>query len=132
METYLGLLRKESESDFGVSFPDFPGCVTAGRTLEEARELAVEALELHIDGMISDGETMPTASDLDDVMANPENRDGIAILVEIRRSKPRAVRVNITLDEQTLREIDEYVEAAGLSRSGFLSRAARRELDRTG
>ncbi len=130
MKTYLGLLRKEADSDFGVSFPDFPGCVTAGKTLEEARELAAEALDLHVDGMLSDGEDIPAPSDLDDVMADPENRDGIAILVELHQAKPRAVRVNITLDERTLREIDDYVEQAGLSRSGFLSLAARRELDR--
>ena len=33
---YVAYLHKDRDSDFGVSFPDFPGCVTAGRTLEEA------------------------------------------------------------------------------------------------
>jgi predicted RNase H-like HicB family nuclease len=46
MIAYIALLRKESGTDFGVDFPDFPGCVTAGKTLEEARKMAVEALEL--------------------------------------------------------------------------------------
>jgi len=36
MANYIALLQKEEDSDFGVSFPDFPGCVTAGRTLDEA------------------------------------------------------------------------------------------------
>ena len=45
---YIAYLHKDKNSDFGVSFPDFPGCVTAGKTLEEARKLAVEALTLHM------------------------------------------------------------------------------------
>jgi len=40
---YIAYLHKDKKSDFGVSFPDFPGCITAGRTLEEARQLAEEA-----------------------------------------------------------------------------------------
>ena len=35
--TYIGLVHKDAGSDYGVSFPDRPGCVTAGATLEEAR-----------------------------------------------------------------------------------------------
>lgn len=43
MTSYVGLLRKDAASDYGVEFPDFPGCVTAGRDLDEARRMAVEA-----------------------------------------------------------------------------------------
>jgi predicted RNase H-like HicB family nuclease len=59
---YIAYLHKDRDSDFGVSFPDFPGCVTAGRTLEEARRMAAEALALHIAGMIEDGEMVPDPS----------------------------------------------------------------------
>ena len=52
---YIAYLHKDRKSDFGVSFPDFPGCVTAGRTLDEARRMAAEALALHIRGMLDDG-----------------------------------------------------------------------------
>ena len=44
MTAYTALLRKEPNSDFGVDFPDFPGCVTAGRTLDEARRMAGDSL----------------------------------------------------------------------------------------
>jgi predicted RNase H-like HicB family nuclease len=56
---YIAYLHKEKDSDYGVSFPNFPGCITAGRTLEEARRMAVEALALHIQGMIEDGLAVP-------------------------------------------------------------------------
>ena len=45
---YIAYLHKDRDSDYGVSFPDFPGCITAGRTLDEASRLAGEALALHI------------------------------------------------------------------------------------
>ena len=56
---YIPYLHKDRKSDFGVSFPDFPGCITAGRTSEEARRRAAEALSFHIAGMIEDGEKIP-------------------------------------------------------------------------
>jgi predicted RNase H-like HicB family nuclease len=48
MTSYIGLFGKDADSDFGVDFPDFPGCVSAGATLDEARRMVQEALELHV------------------------------------------------------------------------------------
>ena len=46
---YIALIHKEENTDYGVSFPDFPGCVSAGETLEQVKMLAQEALISHID-----------------------------------------------------------------------------------
>ena len=92
---YIAYLHKEKDSDYGVSFPDFPGCITAGRTLEEARRMAVEALALHIQGMIEDGATVPEPSKLDDLQSDPDLRDGVALVVPAELPSKR-VRVNIT------------------------------------
>ena len=62
MARYIGLVHKEEASDYGVSFPDFPGVVTAGKDLDDARAMAEEALDLHIEGLISDGATIPEPS----------------------------------------------------------------------
>src|SRR4051794_33605226 len=80
---YIAILHKDPESDFGVSFPDFPGCITAGRTFEEAREMAREALAGHIAVMRDGGDPVPTPSPLDAVMRDPEFRDGAAFLVSL-------------------------------------------------
>jgi predicted RNase H-like HicB family nuclease/predicted RNA binding protein YcfA (HicA-like mRNA interferase family) len=56
---YIAYLHKNRKSDFGVSCPDFPGCITTGRTLEEARRRAAEALSFHMAGLIQDGEKIP-------------------------------------------------------------------------
>ena len=80
MTAYLALLRKQPDSDYGVDFPDFPGCVTAGTTLEDARRMAAEAIRFHVEGMIEDGEPIPAPSRLDEIMADPNHRDAVAVL----------------------------------------------------
>jgi predicted RNase H-like HicB family nuclease len=125
MTSYIALIHKEPRSDFGVSFPDFPGCVTAGRSLDEARKMAEEALALHVDGMREDGEKLPVPSSLESVMAKRDNRDAVAILVTLRERAQATVRVNITLAQADLAAIDAHAEATGMSRSGFLVSAAR-------
>ena len=128
MADYIALIHKEPTSDYGVSFPDFPGCVTAGTTLDEARREAAEALAMHIDGMIEDGEAIPEPSLLEDVMAERENREAVAFLVPAPVRQARAVRVNITLPEDVLADVDRVAGRQGLSRSSFLARAARRAM----
>ena len=124
MTSYIGLIRKDADSDFGVDFPDFPGCVSAGDTLDEARRMAQEALELHVGGMVEDGEKLPAASSLEAIMTNPENADAVAFLVTLPEPADRTVRVNITLPERLLRRID----ARAKNRSAFLARAAEKAL----
>ena len=95
MSYYIALIHKEPASDFGVSFPDFPGCVTAGSTLDEAFDMAVEALAGHIEAMTEAGEAIPSASSMEEVMANPENRDGVAVLVPAPEPADRAMRLSV-------------------------------------
>jgi predicted RNase H-like HicB family nuclease len=62
METYIAVVHKDEESSFGVSFPDFPGCVTSADSMEAAQRAAREALLFHIEGMKEDGEAIPPPS----------------------------------------------------------------------
>jgi predicted RNase H-like HicB family nuclease len=126
MRSYIGLIRKDPGSHFGVSFPDFPGVVTAGTSLDDARTMAEEALALHIEGLAEDGEAISEPSSLDDVMSDPNNNDGVAILVSVKSEAPKVVRVNVTLPGDVLEEIDRFAEAHGYTRSGFLTQAAKK------
>jgi predicted RNase H-like HicB family nuclease len=127
MRHYIGLVHKDADSDYGVSFPDFPGAVTAARTMDEAAEMAEEALALHVEGMLAEGEAIPTPSSFDQVRAKPESCDGLPVLVPLK-TDALAMRVNVTLPAAVLRRIDEHVEKQGWTRSGFLAAAAQREL----
>ena len=127
MTHYIALIHKDAHSDYGVSFPDFPGCISAGSTLDEARDMGAEALAFHIEGMVEDGLTIPDPSDLEAVMSDPDNRDGVAILIKAEVNT-KAVRVNITIPQDALNLIDAYAEAHGYTRSGFLVKAARQAI----
>jgi predicted RNase H-like HicB family nuclease len=121
MANYIAIVHKGSKTDFGVSFPDFPGCITAGQTVDEAKDLAQEALALHVKGMIEDGDEMPAPSKLEDIMADADYADAVAYLVvSIPDTKPRTIRVNITVPEMTLKQIDAAAKKRGMSRSSFL------------
>jgi predicted RNase H-like HicB family nuclease len=120
---YIAYLHKDKGSDFGVSFPDFPGCVTAGRTLEEAREMAVEALTLHIAGMIEDGDALPEPSTLDQLAHDPAMRGAVAFLISAEAPE-KTVRVNITARESQIEAIDRLARKAGMTRSAYMVRSA--------
>lgn len=123
MASYIGLMRKEPGTDFGVNFPDFPGCITAGETMDEAYRLAAEALAFHVEGMTEDGLPIPEPSALEAVMAAPDNQDAVPFMVPLSIT-PKVVRVNVTMDENLLRAID----AVAPNRSAFLAEGARRLL----
>lgn len=129
MRNYIGLIHKETDSDFGVSFPDLPGLATAGTSLDDARAMAEEALALHIEGLVADGEAIPEPSSLEEVMTDPDNRDSVAILVAVKTAARKAVRVNVTLPEDVLEQIDSFAAAHGFTRSGFIAQAAKKAME---
>lgn len=126
MTAYIALLRKDPRGDYGVDFPDFPGCITAGRTLEEARRMAEEALAFHVDGMRQDGEPIPRPSSMDVIMSDRHNRNAVAFLVDLPNPSPRAIRINVSLPEDVIQSIDRV----SANRSRFLAEAARDRLKR--
>jgi predicted RNase H-like HicB family nuclease len=129
MAAYIGLIRKEKTSDFGVEFPDFPGCITAAKSLSEAHAMAQEALNAHIEFMAEDGEIIPEPSSIEEIMLKKVNKGTVAIVVEA--INPYAVkRVNLTFREDILEKIDRFAKTQGLTRSSFLAAAALHELKR--
>src|SRR5579872_3616033 len=101
---YIALVHKDLDSDYGVSFPDFPGCVTAGSTLAEAARMAEEALELHILGMIEDGDSIPEPRSIEEALATSDAEGALTPLpVPVHREKPSVERLNISLDSGLVR-----------------------------
>ena len=120
---YIAYLRKDRNSDFGVSFPDFPGCITAGKTLEEARQLASEALSMHVEGMMEDKQLIPEPSTLDDLAKDPAMKGAVSFLVPLQ-SPEKTVRVNLTARQSQIDEIDRLALASGMTRSAYMVQAA--------
>ena len=129
MTTYIALLRKDPDSDFGVDFPDFPGCITAGSTLEETRLMAQEALEAHLECLRELGQTIPRPSALDAIMADPENAEAIPFPVSVRDHHSTGIEVNLTITTADLKKLDALARKRGKSRSAVLMDAVRRMIE---
>ncbi len=126
MVRYIALIRKDEDTEYGVDFPDLPGCISAGSTVDEAFDNAAEALAGHIEAMRAHGETVPPpTTTVEEVLADPHNRDAVAVLIAAPPEPARAVRVNISIDANLLGEIDRAAEANRTNRSAFLADAAR-------
>ncbi|MBI2589536.1 type II toxin-antitoxin system HicB family antitoxin [Candidatus Berkelbacteria bacterium] len=57
-QLYVAIFKPSSEGGYDVSFPDFLGCVTFGRTFEEAQKMAREVLELWLEELVAQGESI--------------------------------------------------------------------------
>ncbi len=116
------VVHKDEKSDYGVTIPDMPGCFTAGTTLDEAINNIQEAAECHY----MDESELPVASSLERFVNDTEYAGGIWVMVNIdlAKLKVKAKRVNITMPENLLHEIDRYAEQYHMTRSGLLAQAA--------
>ncbi|MBF0373611.1 MAG: type II toxin-antitoxin system HicB family antitoxin [Alphaproteobacteria bacterium] len=121
---YPAVIDKDGDS-FGITFPDFPGCVSAATTPEEAMVMGAEALAGHIALMAADGDAIPEPTPLERVTWRPDENVLAVTLVAVV-IPGRAKRINITLDEGLIQEIDCLTG----NRSGFLADAARAEIVR--
>ena len=115
------------DAEYGVVFPDLPGCTSAGDTAMEAAKYAAEALAGHIAILTEGGDALPEPSDIGEALPDwlqDSGRVVSEVLVPVEMPG-RAVRANITVDEGLLRRIDVAAQSSGNTRSGFLAEAAR-------
>ena len=56
---YTVIYEKLLEGGYHVIVPALPGIVTYGRTLQEAREMATDAIRCHLRALLKDGEEIP-------------------------------------------------------------------------
>lgn len=129
---YIAFIHSDDTPGFGVSFPDFPGCVTQGDNLDDAIRLAREALAFHVEGMAEDGAYIPAPRSVQDIEADTdlaEWRAGATLAyVPLVRDLGSPKRVNVSLDPGLLAAIDDAARARGMNRSAFLASAARKEI----
>jgi predicted RNase H-like HicB family nuclease len=69
---YIALVHKDTGTSYGVSFPDVPGCISAGDTFEEAIDNASQALAGHLAVMEAEGDPVPHARSLEELKQDAE------------------------------------------------------------
>jgi len=130
---YAGFVPYEGK--VSVIFPDVPGCTTWGENMEHAFAMAIDALAGHLEALADDGDPVPRPS------AYGEARAGLSAEYENLRLGPlpegtmmhpvpapeldmRTKQVAVSFKKYALDMIDRKAAAAGMTRSGFLHKAA--------
>ena len=120
---YPALVEGEGD-DYGVVFPDLPGCVAMGHTLDEAIRHAEEALHDWMDSMVELGHSIPAPSELEDVEVPAGCALTSILLVKTQRDKPN-VRLNLVLDAGVADAITSEARRRGMTRKAYLERLVR-------
>ncbi len=122
----LAIETGDSRHAHGGVVPDLPGCFSAGDTLDDALTNAQEAILLHLEGLLDEGQPVPEPGDIERLRRKREFRNWTWAVVDVDLSQlgDKAARINITLPQRILRAVDAHARRQGETRSGFLARAA--------
>ena len=127
MIVYHAVVHKDEDSAWGVHFPDLPGCFSAADDLADVQANASAAVMLYLEG-----EKAPEPSAIEKIrdMAADDLAEGAFLLaVPYVYVSNRPQRINISIDRGVLDAIDAAATARKLTRSAFLTEAARNEIE---
>ena len=127
------VVHKDRGSSYGVTVPDLPGCFSGADSLDDAFVSAQEAILLHLEGLLADGEPLPQATPLQEHVGNEDYAGGFWGFVDVDLAEiPEdiAVRVNITVPSRILAKIDRQAKREGDTRSAFLVKSAEEHIGR--
>ncbi len=134
MSSYFMIVQKDDDSSYGVYFPDLPGCYAAGDSQDEVLENARLSLRLYVEDLVQDGNALPPARSLEQLMADTDVRqdfssgNGFLMAVPLLYADTKR-RVNVTLEPSLIAALDKVADIAGTSRSDILAIAARRYIE---
>ncbi|WP_420279546.1 type II toxin-antitoxin system HicB family antitoxin [Serratia sp. BNK-4] len=128
-------LHQAEGGSFSGFVPDIIGAYFAGDTIDDAIADAYGAIDAHLEYQAEKGKALPNAQDISAHFHDEDCQGGFWAYVDIDLSKydGKSVKLNITIPQNLLLKIDQYVEVHReyTSRSGFLAELARREMQKT-
>lgn len=124
---YPAIFHKAEEGGFWISFPDIPECLTEGDDMQQAYEMAVEALGLALVNRKEEKEEIPVPSEIDRI----QGEDGTLVSVEfdmqeyLRKHNSKAVKKTLSIPEW----LNEEATAMGVNFSQVLQEALMSKLN---
>lgn len=115
---------ENSNQAWGIEVPDLPGCFSAADQEKDIIATAREAILLHLDAL----DSIPSATSLADSIRASSDRTVLLVDVDTRSIEGPAKRINITIREGLLRQIDAEAKRVKQSRSEFLANSARDQI----
>jgi len=124
---YPAVLERDPRGVFAVWFPDFPDCVTAARSQEEAMAKAQEALATALQELAERDQALPEPTGFD-AIALPSQSDFVAFVAVGAAPPDPSERVNVYLPKSLIKRVDRAAAAFGMSRSSYFGLAVTRML----
>lgn len=129
IKDYPAIFEAGVDGGYSVFFPDLQGCISTGDNFEEARTNAIEALSLHISGMIEDELEAPSL-DVKNALEIISNMDHKAILVMLKPDQllltklihGKAKTISATIDEYILELSDKKLKEYKINRSKLIEK----------
>jgi predicted RNase H-like HicB family nuclease len=78
---FIAFVCRQGASRFHVTFPDFPGCASSGRTIAEAKKNAEDALVLQCWHMRQAGQPVPSPSFMHEIASRGAPPDALVMLI---------------------------------------------------
>ncbi|HAI91149.1 MAG TPA: HicB family protein [Butyrivibrio sp.] len=97
---YPALFHKAEEGGFWISFPDIPECLTEGDNMEDAYNMAIDALGLCLEDMEKNNIPFPEPSPVDKITVD---KDAVLVVIEFdmlaykKRTNSKAVKKTLTI-----------------------------------
>lgn len=124
MKIYYGIVHKDEDSAYGVTFPDLPGCFSAADDDSQIIANAAEALDLYFD----DAEEVPP-SHINQIAERSVEQGGLFVVaVPYVRSTRKSIRATISMDSGLLDALDATAAKRKLTRSAFIAEAVQKEI----
>jgi predicted RNase H-like HicB family nuclease len=120
---YPAVLERGRKGTFGAWFPDFPGCVAAGKSQEEAIEKAENALAQAVDALVEQDRALPPPTPIERIVL-PKGCDLLAYFIVGVDPPDPSERVNVYLPKSLIGQVDRRAAELGMSRSSFFGLAA--------
>jgi predicted RNase H-like HicB family nuclease len=119
---YPAVLERGAKGTFGVWFPDFPRCVAAATSQEQAMERAQNALAHAVDALVEQERVLPEPMPFEQIVL-PKNCDFVAFFAVSVAPPDPSERVNIYLPKSLIARADSRATEMGMSRSSFFGYA---------
>ena len=112
----------EDDGSYTITYPDFPGCISEGKSLENALYMAQDALKQWLECTIEVGQEIPAASRVEDIA---HEQGEFVNLIRAELKDDRAVRRTVSIPKWMY----DAATGANLSLSRVLQDALRERLD---
>lgn len=119
---YPAIFHRAEEGGFWITFPDIPECMTQGDDMQQAYEMAVDALGLAIVSRKEEGQEFPIPTEPDKIILDKDSFCAVIefdMLAYLKRTNSKAVKKTLSIPEW----LNEEATALGVNFSQVLQEA---------